>query len=243
MAKFDKDDLSAILQDDQTLRLVEDSIYSVFPNNEHGNEYDSQFGLFYDLVACNSIYNRLIWGYSINVFHKMAEDALYSSPTGYVLDLACGSLAFTSKIYAQYNDRPVVLMDQSLKMLRMAKARLEKQKGKVPENIILLHSDALHLPFKNNTFDTVVSENLLHCLHDTVPLLIQLKNIMAENGMAYCSTLVKSSRWADKYLQSLADSGKIVPRTVNDHRDKFKQVGLNATYEIIGSLLQIQCEM
>lgn len=85
MARFDKDDLSAILQDDQTLRSVEDSIYSVLPNDEDGNEYDSQFRFFYDLVACNPIYNRLIWGYSISVFHKMAEEALYSSSVGYVL--------------------------------------------------------------------------------------------------------------------------------------------------------------
>lgn len=173
----------------------------------------------------------------------MANEALYSSSTGYVLDLACGSLAFTSKIYAQYNDRPVVLVDQSLKMLKMAKARLIKQKGKIPENIIFLHSDALHLPFQNNAFNTVVSENLLHCLQDTVLLLTQLRNVMDENGLAYFSTLVKSNRWADKYLQSLANSGKIVSRTVDDHREKFKQVGLDATYETIGSLLLIKCKV
>ena len=241
MAIFDKDRLSDLLQDDLTLRSVEESIYSVFPTNEHGNEYDSQFGFFYDLIACNPIYNRLIWGYPINVFRKMAKDALYSSSKGCVLDLACGSLAFTVNIYAQYNDRPVVLMDQSLKMLKMAKTRLIKAKGSVPENIIFLHSDALHLPFKQNTFDTVISQNLLHCLQETLPLLDQLQNVLTKNGMAYFSTLVKSRRWADKYLQGLANSGKLVSRTVNDHRKYFNRLDFVTIYETIGSLLLIQC--
>lgn len=242
MVKFDKDTLSAVLKEDLPLRLVEDSIFSVFPTNEHGNEYDSQFGFFYDLIACNPIYNRLIWGYSINVFRNMAKEALYSSCEGYVLDLACGSLAFTVKTYTQYRDRPVILMDQSLKMLKMAKARLIKEKGSVPENIIFLHSDALHLPFKKDTFDTVISENLLHCLKDTLPLLNQLKNVLTKNGTAYFSTLIKSHRWADKYLQGLADSGKLVSRTVNDHRRKLDQLDFVTTYETLGSLLLIQCK-
>jgi ubiquinone/menaquinone biosynthesis C-methylase UbiE len=242
MAIFDKDSLCDVLQDDLTLRSVEDRIYSVFSTDEYGNEYDSQFGFFYDLIACNPIYNRLIWGYPINVFRNMAKEALYSSCDGCVLDLACGSLAFTVNIYAQYNDRPVILMDQSLKMLKMAKDRLIKAKGNVPENIIFLHSDALHLPFRQNTFDTVISQNLLHCLQDTVPLLEQLQNVLTKNGMAYFSTLVKKHRWADKYLQGLANSDKLVSRTVNDHRKNFNQLDFVTTYETIGSLLLIQCK-
>lgn len=99
-----------------------------------------------------------------------------------MLDLGCGSLAFTAKEYSQYTDRPVVLADQSLKMLRMAKSRLIKQNGKMPDNLVFLHSDALHLPFQENAFNTIISENLLHCLDDTSPLLKQLKNIIAKNG-------------------------------------------------------------
>ena len=52
--------------------------------------------------------------------------ALSSSSAGNVLDLGCGSLAFTAKVYSQYTERPVVLVDQSLKMLRMAKSRIMK---------------------------------------------------------------------------------------------------------------------
>ncbi|MFH2058177.1 MAG: class I SAM-dependent methyltransferase [Pseudomonadota bacterium] len=242
MPIFNENDLSALLMENIILRLVEPGIYSVLPDNESGNEYDTQFGFIYDLVACNPIYNRLIWGYSVKYFPKIATDALWSSPEGNVLDLGCGSLAFTAKAYSQYADRLVVLADQSLKMLRMAKSRLMQQNGKMPDNLVFLHSDALNLPFQENTFTTIISENLLHCLDDTSILLRQLKNIISEKGLIFFTTLVKSDRLADKYLQALADSGKLISRTVADHKETFTQVGLAATYKTNGNLLSIQCK-
>lgn len=239
MATFNENDLSALLVKNTTLRSVEPNIYSVLPDNESGNEYDSQFGFIYDLIACNPIYNRLIWGYSVKIFSQTASEALHSSHDGHVLDIGCGSLAFTAKKYSQYSERPVVLVDQSLKMLRMAKSRLLKENGKVPDNLVFLHADALHLPFQENIFSTILSENLLHCLSDTSILLKQLKSITAKDSKMYFTTLVKSKRWADKYLQTLADSGKLISRTVEDHKEIFKQVGLSAKYETTGNILVI----
>ena len=97
MAKIDETKLSAMLLENFTLRAIEPNIYSVLPDNEFGNEYDSQFGFIYDLVACNPVYNSLIWGYSVRIFLQTASEALHSSHEGYVLDIGCGSLAFTAK--------------------------------------------------------------------------------------------------------------------------------------------------
>lgn len=242
MAKIGENELAAMLLETCKLRAVEPNIYSVLPNNEFGNEYDSQFGFIYDLVACNPIYNRLIWGYSVKIFSQTASEALHSSHDGHVLDIGCGSLAFTAKTYSQYGERPVVLVDQSLKMLRMAKSRLLKETGTVPDNLVFLHADALKLPFQENTLTTILSENLLHCLGDTCPILKQLKNFISKNGKMYFTTLVKTNRWADKYLQALADSGKLISRSVDDHKEIFKQVGLAAKYETMGNILSVQCE-
>jgi ubiquinone/menaquinone biosynthesis C-methylase UbiE len=234
--------LSATLLKNKILRIVESDIYSVLASDEAGNEYDSQFGFVYDLVACNPIYNRLIWGYSVKIYPKITDDALCSSKDGSVLDLGCGSLAFTKKVYIQHKDRPVVLADKSLKMLRMAKHRLIKQNGKVPDNLIFLHVDALHLPFQKNAFTTIISENLLHCLNDTNQLLERLKNILVTGGKMYFTTLVKGNRWADKYLQALADSGKLISRSVDDHKEIFNNIGLAAKHETRGNMLSIECE-
>ena len=101
MATFNEIDLSALLMENTSLRSVEPGIYSVLLDNESGNEYDTQFGFIYDLVACNPIYNRLNWGYPVKIFSQIAKDALRSTPEGNVLDLGCGSLAFTAKANTQ----------------------------------------------------------------------------------------------------------------------------------------------
>ncbi len=242
MATINENDLSALLFENSIFRLVEPNIYSVLPDNESGNEYDTQFGFIYDWVACNPIYNRLIWGYSVKIFPQIANDALRSSADGKVLDLGCGSLAFTAETYSQYSERPVVLVDQSLKMLRMAKSRLIKRNGNVPNNLVFLHADALQLPFRAKAFKTILSENLLHCLDDTSILLKQLDKIILKNGKMFFTTLVKNNRFADKYLESLADSGKLVSRTVVDHKEVFDQLSMSAKYETKGNILSICCE-
>jgi len=242
METMNENKLTSMLLDEATIRAVEPNIYSTLPNDDIGNEYDSQFGFIYDLIACSPIYNRLIWGYSIKIFPEITKEALQSSHRGNVLDVGCGSLAFTAKVYSKLSDRSVILADQSLKMLRMAKSRLIRQNDQVPDNLVFLHSDALHLGFHGNAFTTIISENLLHCLDDTSPLLKQLKDVLAEDGKMYFTTLVKSNRWADKYLQVLAESGKLISRSVDDLKATFKQVGLTANYETMGNILTIRCE-
>jgi ubiquinone/menaquinone biosynthesis C-methylase UbiE len=239
MVTLNENDLSALVLENFTLRLVEPQIYSVLPDNESGNEYDTLFGFLYDRVACNPIFNRLTWGYSVKIFPQIANDALRSTTEGKVLDLGCGSLAFTAETYSQYSERPVILVDQSLKMLRIGKSRLVKRKGKVPDNLVFLHADALHLPFKEKAFKTILSENLLHCIKDTNILLTKLENIISKNGKMYFTTLVRNNRFADKYLEALAQNGRLVSRTVDDHKKIFEELAISAKYETIGNILVI----
>jgi ubiquinone/menaquinone biosynthesis C-methylase UbiE len=236
MATIGEGALFNLINDNTSLKLIEPQIYSVIKDIEAANAYDSKFGQIYDWVACNPLYNRLIWGYSINKFASLAHEALTSSDKGYVLDLGCGSLAFTARTYIQYSTRPVVLADQSLKMLRIAKTRLIELNGKVPDNMILLHADALQLPFKPKSFNTIISQNLLHCLRDTRKLLIGLKNVLTEDGRMYFTTLVKGNRLADKYLRALVKGGKLVARDIEEHKIAFKQLGMSIRYSINGNM-------
>jgi ubiquinone/menaquinone biosynthesis C-methylase UbiE len=228
--------LSAVLVRDSGIRLIEPHVYSVLSDIEVANPYDSSFGYIYDWVACNPLYNRLIWGYSVSRFASLAYDALNSSKNGNVLDLGCGSLAFTAKTYIQYSDRPVVLLDQSLKMLRIAKSRLIKLNGNVPDNMVFLHADALQLPFQAKRFNTIISQNLLHCVDDTMKLLIGLKNVLSEDGRMYFTTLVKGNRLADIYLKALAEEGKLVSRYIEEHQTAFNQLGMSIKYDITGNM-------
>jgi len=233
--------LSEIISEDVTLNLVEPDIYSVYSIGDSPGAYDSiGASTVYDMVACNRFYNRLMWGYSIKDYAILCEDSLASSHEGWVLDLACGSLAFTAEIYENCSNRPVVFLDQSLKLLRKGKFRLEQLKGKVPENMFFLHADALQLPFKANIFHTVISLNLLHCIDDMKTALKEIKRVLIDGGNFALTTLVQSSRWSNRYLNMLAGSGALISRSPDELLSAFNDMEMQVTHEVKGNLAFIR---
>ncbi len=105
---YDPHILSEIISEDVSLNLIEPDIYSVYSIGNSPGSYDSiGASTIYDVVACNRFYNWLMWGYSVKDYAALCENSLASSSEGWVLDLACGSLAFTAEIYANFSNRPV----------------------------------------------------------------------------------------------------------------------------------------
>jgi SAM-dependent methyltransferase len=233
--------LSKIISEDVNLNLVEPDIYSVYSIGDSPGAYDSiGASAIYDMVACNRFYNWLMWGYSIKDYAILCEDSLASSHEGWVMDLACGSLAFTAEIYANCSNRPVVFLDQSLKLLRKGKFRIEKLKGNLPENMFFLHADALQLPFKDNIFHTVISLNLLHCIDDMKTALKEIKRVLIDGGNFALTTLVQSSRWSNRYLNMLAGSGALISRSPDELLSAFNDMEMQVTHEVKGNLAFIR---
>ena len=233
--------LSEIVSEDVRLSLVEKNIYSVYPPGVSPGSYDSiGASAIYDLVACNRFYNWLLWGYSVTDYAALCEDSLCSFSEGWVLDLACGSLAFTAKTYARFSNRPVVFLDQSLKLLRKGKSRLEKLMGSISENMFFLHADALDLPFKEKAFHTIISLNLLHCVDDLKTILQEIKRTLTENGNSVLTTLVKGDRWSNLYLELLRKSGALVSRNPEELLSAFKEVKMQAALQVKGNMAFIK---
>jgi SAM-dependent methyltransferase len=233
--------LQELISEDVCLNLVEPDIYSVYSIGASPGSYDATgASAIYDLVACNRVYNWLMWGYSIKDYSTLCKDSLASSSEGWVLDLACGSLAFTAEIYANCSNRPVVFLDQSLNLLRKGKSRLEKLKGKIPENIFFLHADALQLPFRENSFRTVILLNLLHCLDDVKTVLQEMKRVLTDGGNSAITTLVQSNRWSNRYLNILAESGALISRNQDELLSAFNDMQMQIAHRIKGNLAIIK---
>ena len=66
--------------------------------------------------------------------------------------------------------------------------------------------------------------------------MIGLKNVLAEDGKMYFTTLVQGNRLADRYLQALADGGKLVSRNIDQHQDVFEKLGMSIKYDINGNM-------
>jgi ubiquinone/menaquinone biosynthesis C-methylase UbiE len=229
--------LSEILLPHVNLRLVEPHLYSPFAAGEQTNSYDENGALsFYDQVACSRIYNRLVWGYSTADYHSLVREALNSSPEGWVLDAGCGALAFSAQTYADYDARPVVFLDQSITLLRLAKARLAKLAGAVPDNAVFLHGDVRELPFKPKSFGTIIALNLLHVLPDVVGVLRAFRKVLSDEGTMTFTTLIEANRLADHYLHLWAKAGELVPRTAPQLLAAFEALRLPVTYRIRGNM-------
>ena len=236
---IDEERLSEVLSEDLNVRLVEPHIYSVYSPGEDINlSYDKKFGAFYDLVGCNRLYNRLVWGYSTAEYHSLCLDALRSSTDGWVLDAGCGSLAFTAKTYVNYSERFIIFLDLSMQLLMLAKSRLVKLNGRVPANMVFLHGDALQLPFKPKSFGTIISLNLLHVFDDKDlrRALQELKKVLSDGGTISFTTLVENDRFADKYLHMWGKAGELVPRKANLLFSVFDALGMPIDYRIKGNL-------
>jgi len=230
--------LSEVISKDVTLRLVEPHIYSIHSTDETASGYD-KWGLAYELVACNRFYNRLVWGYWPSEYYGFSRMALNASTDGWVLDAGCGSLAFTARTYLNYSNRPVILMDNSIKMLTLAKSRLINQNGKIPDNIVFLHADILQLPFKPNSFGTIISLNVLHAIPNPKTMLQELSNVLIEEGSMSFSTLVENSRFADKYLHKLGDAGALFPRSASQLFSVFDELDISIKNSFKGNLVFI----
>ncbi len=231
--------LSELLEPGVNLELVEPHVYS--DSGVVTNEYDTGFGGIYDAVACSRIYNRLVWGYSIETYARLCGAALAESP-GWMLDAGCGSLAFTAKTYAAGLHRPIVFLDQSLNLLRRAKSRLTFLCGAVPPNVVFLRGDVLRLPFRSSSFSTILSLNLLHVLPDPVRALGAFRRVLAVNGRVHCTTLVEGGRLANFYLARLGHAGLLVPRNMSTVLGCFEQAGFTPTHASSGSLATIHGE-
>jgi ubiquinone/menaquinone biosynthesis C-methylase UbiE len=236
MVHVDEADLASLLASGIELEWIEPHLYAVSTNTEIDSSYDKRFGDLYERVACNPIYNRLLWGYTTAKFASLADDALRSSKAGWVLDLGCGSLAFTARSYIRFAQRPVVLLDQSLKLLRRAKAKLTDLNGTMPAHMVFVLGDALQLPFKPRSFQTIISLNLLHVIGDIRAVLAGSKHVLASDGRLYMTTLVKGGRLADRYLALWEKAGEVVARDKAQLAEAFQDLQMQIALDVNGSM-------
>jgi ubiquinone/menaquinone biosynthesis C-methylase UbiE len=234
--------LADLVLEDVSLRLVEPHLYTVYPEASATQTYD-KMAVFYDLVMGNRFYNRIMWGYRTADYGPFCEKALKSSSDGWVLDAGCGSLVFTAGTYANYSERPVVLLDRSIEMLRAAKSRLVRLTGGVPSNMVFLHGDALDLPFRPGTFRTVLCMNLIHVLEDANSAALGLKRVTADEGTLSITTLVANNRFGDGYLNMLSQRGLIVPRTADQVSEIFDALNMPATYHVNGNMMYLEAAL
>jgi len=213
------DRLRAVIAEGRTIRTLEEDIYSVLPEGVHNHLYDRRAAL-YDLSVVTPLYNRVLWGASPADYVAFAREAVVSQSSAPMLDAGCGSMLFTAKTYLDCQ-RPIIAFDQSLKMLRRARARLLGLAGSMPARIILLQADLNDLPFRPASFSTVLCLNVLHQFANAATLIQNLKALLTRGGQLHLTSLVSNRRLVgDRYLDLLYRTGEFVrPRSSMELKD------------------------
>ncbi len=110
--------------------------------------------------------------------------------TGKVLEIGIGPARIASKIVSYNPGLTVFGIDLSESMLKIAKENIKKfniEKGKIN----LIRADGKRLPFRDNTFDLVLSHNMLHHIPDPVPLLKEVKRVVRQDGGILIRDLIR----------------------------------------------------
>jgi ubiquinone/menaquinone biosynthesis C-methylase UbiE len=220
---FKLEKLKGIVEEGRAVRVVEEGIHSVLADEPGAHLYDRRAAV-YDLLVGTGVYNRALWGASRRGYTEFALSAFASAEGGVILDAACGSLLFSAPAYAECG-REVVAFDQSVSMLRRARARLSRMKGYVPENVLLLQGDLGDLPFRPGSFQTVLCMNVLHQFGDAASLLPGLEALLGDGGKLFLTSLVTTGRFVgDAYLGLLHKSGEFVrPRGEGELEELLRQ--------------------
>jgi len=127
----------------------------------------------YNLTA--EMYDERYRDIQLEKYHLMLSDI---SLSGKILDLGCG----TGFLQEYLEKKKIIGVDISFEMLKLAKKRKEKS----------IQADLDFLPFKDNSFDLILSFTALQNLPDVKKALAEIARIIKPNKTVAVTILEKS---------------------------------------------------
>jgi SAM-dependent methyltransferase len=202
-------DARAVLAANGTFVDVEESIVALEGSTARDTHYD-RMGKLYDVVCGTWMYERLVWGTTPARLREFASTVFSSRQTGPHVEVGCGGLLFTSHLYYEDRGRACILIDPSIKMLRMARARLGKRSGTTPSHIVLVLADGLDLPLSSGFATTALSMNVLHVIDQRDAFMRRVGEVVSHTGSTIgLTSLALTGGFRDGFLLSLYRAGEL----------------------------------
>ena len=139
--------------------------------------------MFDALAGRYDLMNDVLSMGQVRLWRKSVQRILRAGPGDRVLDLAAGT--GTSSVSFAASGADVVACDFSLGMLQAAQARLTKSdpfQAKTRGRVSFAAGDALHLPFRDGTFDAVTISFGLRNVHGTRDALAEMRRVTRPGG-------------------------------------------------------------
>ena len=142
-----------------------------------------------------------------------------------ILDLACGPGIYTRSLARQVSAGSVVGLDLSLPMLRYASRRVREQGL---ENVLLIHGNALNLPFPPDHFDVVNCCGALHLFPDVPRALREIHRVLRPSGRFTVATFRRSEgRFAEVRAAVRRRLYGLDAFSPNDLESRLREAGLS----------------
>ena len=187
------------------INLLQDNIFEV-ASLPRGN-YDGQ-ALQYDKLISSVVYSRLMWGNSPEDYTAFCRKGVESHQEGVIADIGCGTLSFSAEVYAKSRLKNLYLCDLSYEMLSLGKKRLEAA-SEVGADVTFLRSDALAMPFIDESVQTLFCFGFLHLFNDPAALVKELRRLLKTGGRLYLTSLCTDRKFSARYMKLLHKKGHV----------------------------------
>lgn len=123
-----------------------------------------------------------------------ASDGHPSALSGWLLDVGTGPGGIPLKLVRRCPGLRAVGIDRSLNMVRAA-SQSAREQG-LADRAFFLVADARRIAFPDGCFDIVLSNSVLHHLHNPIPVLNEMARLVKPSGMVLLRDLRRPSRLA-----------------------------------------------
>lgn len=155
-----------------------------------------------------------------------AERALeLGPPSGNVLDLGTGTARIPILIAQRNTALRIVAVDYSKNMLKVGSRNVNA--AQLDHRIVLEFVDAKNLLYRDESFDLVISNSLVHHLPDPLPFLKELKRVAKSNAGILIRDLIRPVT-----TQKLEGLVSRYAAECNDHQRKLFRDSLLASFTI-----------
>ena len=115
--------------------------------------------------------------------------------TGHFLDVGTGPAQIPILLAQKCPDIHITGIDLSEEMLKIAKRHVAD--AGLTDRITLEHVDAKTLSYPDNTFDGLISNSIVHHIHDAMKALQEMGKVVKGNGMVLIRDLIRPETMTD----------------------------------------------
>ena len=170
--------------------------------------------IFFDRWAGS--YDFSLFQFWMKRFHRAVLEEVEKKKPASLLDISCGTGELLKELYDKYNTITLEGIDFSEEMLAKAKEKL-------PPTVKLMQGDVHHLPYKDTSFDMVVSTEAFHHYDDQLKALQEMVRVSKSKVIVVdINFFLRPLHWLFEKLEP----GCVKINNRREMRELFREAGL-----------------